>query len=70
MLNIYVRIIKSQLNDVKYNGKYSDNANPIVYVLLDISMWLSHESKTCDFTGICSCFCRLALPSKQLPVQN
>ena len=45
MLNIYVRIIKSQLNDVKYNGKYSDNANSIVYVLLDISMWLSHESK-------------------------
>ena len=49
MLNIYVRIIKSQLNDVKYNGKYSDNANSIVYVLLDISMWLSHESKNLRF---------------------
>ena len=34
MWNMYVRIIKSQLNDVHYNGKFSDNANSIVYVLL------------------------------------
>ena len=52
ILNIYVLINKSQLN-CNVNTKFLKNAGSIVYALLDVFVWSSHEYTTYGFTGLC-----------------
>ena len=51
--NIFVLINKSHFKTTRQPREFPENVDSTVYVLLEIFVWSSHESKIYEFAGLC-----------------